>query len=137
MTLSSTLTCVATLGLTGAVVAQVTLVQDAENIGLVATHVPAESAIPGFQERMVGGIAVEAIDRLRNPGEVAGSTVLWVASLGIVINGATALLFMRGRDTDLNIRGAYLHMAADAGVSFGVVVAAHVLLALGFDGRMG
>src|SRR3954447_21651171 len=72
---------------------------------------------------VVGGIAVEAFDRLRNPGEVAGATVLWVAALGIVINGATALLFMRGRDPDLNIRGAYLHMAADAAVSFGVVVA--------------
>lgn len=81
---------------------------------------------------VVGGIAVEAIDRLRNPGEVAGSTVLWVASLGIVINGATALLFMRGRDTDLNIRGAYLHMAADAGVSFGVVVAALVTIWTGW-----
>ncbi|UFZ06159.1 cation diffusion facilitator family transporter [Bradyrhizobium ontarionense] len=73
---------------------------------------------------VVGGIAVEAFDRLRSPGEVAGTTVLWVAALGIVINGATALLFMRGRDTDLNIRGAYLHMAADAAVSFGVVLAA-------------
>lgn len=81
---------------------------------------------------VVGGIAVEAIDRLRNPGEVAGSTVLWVASLGIVINGATALLFMRGRDTDLNIRGAYLHMAADAGVLFGVVVAALVTIWTGW-----
>lgn len=81
---------------------------------------------------VVGGIAVEAIDRLRNPGEVAGSTVLWVASLGIVINGATALLFMHGRDTDLNIRGAYLHMAADAGVSFGVVVAALVTIWTGW-----
>ena len=82
---------------------------------------------------VVGGIAVEAIDRLRNPGEVAGSTVLWVASLGIVINGATALLFMRGLDTDLNIRGAYLHMAADAGVSFGVVVAALVTIWTGWQ----
>ncbi|BAM89295.1 putative cation efflux system protein (cobalt-zinc-cadmium resistance CzcD-like), CDF family [Bradyrhizobium oligotrophicum S58] len=81
---------------------------------------------------VVGGIAVEAFDRLRNPGEVAGITVLWVAALGIVINGATALLFMRGRDTDLNIRGAYLHMAADAAVSFGVVVAALVTIWTGW-----
>ena len=65
----------------------------------------------------VGAIAVEAIDRIRQPAEVAGWTVVWVAALGIVINGATALLFMRGRQGDLNIRGAYLHMAADAGVS--------------------
>ena len=76
----------------------------------------------------VGGIAVEAIDRLRQPAEVAGLTVVLVATLGIVINGATALLFMRGRHGDLNIRGAYLHMAADAGVSLGVVVAALVIM---------
>ena len=81
---------------------------------------------------VVGGIAVEAIDRLRAPAEVASMTVLWVAALGIVINGATALLFMRGRHDDLNIRGAYLHMAADAGVSFGVVVAAALTMATGW-----
>jgi cobalt-zinc-cadmium efflux system protein len=52
-----------------------------------------------------------------------------VAGLGIIINGATALLFMRGRDSDLNIRGAYLHMAADAGVSLGVVMAALLIMA--------
>ena len=82
---------------------------------------------------VVGGIAVEAIDRLRAPAEVASMTVLWVAALGIVINGATALLFMRGRHDDLNIRGAYLHMAADAGVSFGVVVAAALTMATGWS----
>ena len=63
----------------------------------------------------VGGIAVEAIDRIRTPAAVAGWTVVLVAALGIVVNGGTALLFMRGRHGDLNIRGAYLHMAADAG----------------------
>jgi cobalt-zinc-cadmium efflux system protein len=82
---------------------------------------------------VVGGIAVEAIDRLRAPAEVASFTVLWVAALGIVINGATALLFMRGRHDDLNIRGAYLHMAADAGVSFGVVLAAALTVATGWS----
>ena len=55
-----------------------------------------------------------------------------VAALGVVINGGTALLFMRGRHGDLNIRGAYLHMAADAGVSLGVVVAALVIMATGW-----
>ena len=58
--------------------------------------------------------------------------MVWVAALGIVINGGTALLFMRGRHGDLNIRGAYLHMAADAGVSLGVVVAALVIMATGW-----
>jgi cobalt-zinc-cadmium efflux system protein len=81
---------------------------------------------------VVGGIAVEAIDRLWAPEQVAGVTVLWVAALGIVVNGATALLFMRGRHDDLNIRAAYLHMAADAGVSFGVVVAALVTILTGW-----
>jgi cobalt-zinc-cadmium efflux system protein len=81
----------------------------------------------------VGGIAVEAIDRIRTPAEVAGWTVVLVAALGIVVNGGTALMFMRGRHGDLNIRGAYLHMAADAGVSFGVVVAAFVIMLTGWQ----
>ena len=63
----------------------------------------------------VGGIAVEAIQRIQAPAAVAGWTVVVVAALGILVNGATALLFMRGRHGDLNIRGAFLHMAADAG----------------------
>jgi len=80
----------------------------------------------------VGAIAVEAVERIRQPAEVAGLTVVLVAALGIAINGATALLFMRGRHGDLNIRGAYLHMAADAGVSAGVVVAALAILLTGW-----
>ena len=80
----------------------------------------------------VGGIAVEAVNRLREPAEVAGWTVVWVAALGILVNGGTALLFMRGRHGDLNIRGAYLHMAADAAVSFGVVIAALLIMATGW-----
>ncbi len=63
---------------------------------------------------------------------MAGWTVVWVAALGIAINGTTALLFMRGREGDLNIRGAYLHMAADAGVSAGVVVAALAIMLTGW-----
>ena len=81
----------------------------------------------------VGGIAVEAINRIREPADVAGWTVVLVATLGIVVNGATALLFMRGRHGDLNIRGAYLHMAADAGVSLGVVVAAFAIMLTGWQ----
>ena len=80
----------------------------------------------------VGAIAVEAIDRIRQPAEVASFTVILVAALGIIINGGTALLFMRGRHGDLNIRGAYLHMAADAGVSLGVVVAAFLVTLTGW-----
>ncbi len=81
----------------------------------------------------VGGIAVEAVDRIRAPADVAGGTVVVVAALGIVVNGGTALMFMRGRHGDLNIRGAYLHMAADAGVSFGVVVAAFAIMLTGWQ----
>jgi len=80
----------------------------------------------------VGGLAVEAINRLREPVVVASSTVIWVATLGILINGGTAFLFMRGRHGDLNVRGAYLHMVADAGVSAGVVVAALVIVYTGW-----
>jgi cobalt-zinc-cadmium efflux system protein len=80
----------------------------------------------------VGGIAVEAVNRIQEPAVVAGWTVVWVAALGIAVNGGTALMFMRGRHGDLNIRGAWLHMAADAGVSFGVVLAALVIMATGW-----
>jgi cobalt-zinc-cadmium efflux system protein len=80
----------------------------------------------------VGGITVEAIRRFADNSAVASQTVIYVAILGIVVNGATALLFMRGRHGDLNIRGAYLHMVADAGVSFGVVLAALLILWTGW-----
>jgi len=69
----------------------------------------------------VGGIAWEAVRRLFAPEPAPGPAVIWVAAAGIVVNTATALLFRRGRERDVNIRGAYLHMAADAGVSVGVV----------------
>jgi cobalt-zinc-cadmium efflux system protein len=80
----------------------------------------------------VGGIIVEAFRRFQEPAAVSGRTVIYVAILGIVVNGATALLFMRGRHGDLNIRGAYLHMVADAGVSFGVVVGALLVMWTGW-----
>lgn len=76
----------------------------------------------------VGGITWEAIRRFANPGETNGQTVLVVAALGIVINGMTALLFSRGRKHDLNIMGAFLHMAADAAVSAGVVIAGLIII---------
>ncbi len=80
----------------------------------------------------VGGIAVEAVNRLYSPALVAGWTVVVVAALGVAVNGGTALLFMRGRHGDLNVRGAYLHMAADTGVSLGVVVAALIIMVTGW-----
>jgi cobalt-zinc-cadmium efflux system protein len=79
----------------------------------------------------IGAIAFEAVQRIAQPAPVAGATILWVAAAGVVINTATALLFVRGRD-DINIRGAFLHMAADAAVSLGVVVAALLIMATGW-----
>ena len=71
----------------------------------------------------MGAIAWEAIRRFSDPSPVAGATVIGVALVGVAINTATALMFMSGRKGDLNIRGAFLHMAADAVVSLGVVLA--------------
>ncbi len=79
-----------------------------------------------------GAITVEALRRFAEPAPVGGSTVMWVAALGILINGATALLFMRGSKDDLNVRGAFLHMAADAAVSGGVVVAGLLIVLTGW-----
>ena len=75
----------------------------------------------------VGAITVEAVRRFAHPEQVAGGTVMAVAAIGIVINAATALLFMAGRKRDLNVKGAFLHMAGDAAVSLGVVLAAFVI----------
>jgi cobalt-zinc-cadmium efflux system protein len=75
-----------------------------------------------------GAILIETIDRLFDPQPVPGLMMMIVAGVGIVINGATALLFARGRKNDINVRGAYLHMAADALVSLGVVIAGGVIL---------
>ena len=80
----------------------------------------------------VGAIGWEAIQRLMNPEPVAGITVMIVAAAGIFVNGVTAWLFASGRKGDLNIRGAYLHMAADAVVSAGVVVAGIVIIFTGW-----
>lgn len=81
----------------------------------------------------VGLIALEAIQRIVYPAPVAGGTIMAVAAIGIVINGATAMLFARGRKGDINIRGAYLHMAADAAVSAGVVIAGALILWTSFS----
>lgn len=79
-----------------------------------------------------GGIAWEAILRFKSTAAVNETTMIWAAALGVVINAGTALLFMGGSKTDLNVRGAYLHMAADAGVSLGVVVAGVGMLFTGW-----
>jgi cobalt-zinc-cadmium efflux system protein len=72
----------------------------------------------------VGIIAWEAIHRLFQPEPIAAWTMIWVALVGVAVNGTTAWLFMAGRHGDLNIRGAFLHMAADTAVTVGVIIAA-------------
>ena len=81
----------------------------------------------------IGAIAVEAIQRLMTPEPVVTGTIIWVAAAGVLVNGGTAWLFMSGRRHDINIRGAFLHMAADAGVTVGVIVAALVIQATGWQ----
>lgn len=78
-------------------------------------------------------IGWDAIDRFKNPVEVAGSQVMIVAAIGVVINTLTALLFIKGQKDDLNIKGAFLHMAADAAVSLGVVIAGLLILKTGLQ----
>ena len=80
---------------------------------------------------VTGGIGWEAVQRFLAPSTVEGSTIIGVAAVGIAINTATALLFVSGRNSDLNIRGAFLHMTADALVSLGVVLAGIAILTTG------
>lgn len=80
----------------------------------------------------IGGIAWEAIQRFGEPAPMDSETVIAVALVGVVINTATALMFMSGRKEDLNVRGAFLHMAADAAITLGVVLAAIVILFTGW-----
>lgn len=81
----------------------------------------------------VGAIGWEAVNRLVEPAQPAGKTIMIVAAIGVVINTVTALFFLSGKDHDLNIRGAFLHMAADAIVSFGVVISGALILFYGMN----
>lgn len=114
--------------------------------GLLATKPATEKRTYGFRKVTImaslasailllvalGGITLEAIGRFFDPKPVDGITVIAVAAIGVVINTITALLFVSGQKHDLNIRGAFLHMAADAGVSFGVVVAGIIIMVTGW-----
>ena len=75
----------------------------------------------------VGVIFAESIDKLKNPTPIAGGSVAWVAGVGIVINAFTAWLFLKDKEKDLNVKGAYLHMAADTLVSVGVLLSGIVI----------
>ena len=79
----------------------------------------------------MGAVAWDAVLRLQKPTPVEGRTVILVALFGILVNGLSALLFFRGRKSDLNIRGAFLHLAGDAGISLGVVIAGFAILKSG------
>jgi cobalt-zinc-cadmium efflux system protein len=96
--------------------------------GLRSTSILAALFNAMFLLTAVGAIAWEAVQRFGRPEPVAGKTVIVVAAIGIIINGLTAWLFASGRKDDINIRGAFLHMTADAAVSAGVVVAGAIIL---------
>ena len=80
----------------------------------------------------VGAIVIESIHKLSNPAVVPGGAIAWVAGVGVLINAFTAFLFMKDKEKDLNVKGAYLHMAADALVSVGVLVAGIIISRTGW-----
>ena len=100
--------------------------------GLRRFSILAALANAGMLLIAVGAIAIEAVQRFRDPAPVASKTVMIVATIGIIINVGTALGFLRGRSTDLNIRGAFLHMVADGVASAGVVVAGLLIMLTGW-----
>ena len=100
--------------------------------GLRSTSILAALANAMFLLVTCGAIAWEAILRFYQPPAVAGMTVIVVAGIGIAINGLSAWMFVRGSHDDINVRGAYLHMAADAAVSLGVVAAGFIMLFTGW-----
>jgi len=114
--------------------------------GLLATKAATEKKTYGFRKVTImaslasailllvalGCIISEAIGRFLDPKPVKGMTIIAVAAIGVVINTITALLFVSGQKHDLNIRGAFLHMAADAGVSLGVVASGIIITATGW-----
>ena len=100
--------------------------------GLGGTSILAALFNAAFLLVIIGGLSWEAIGRFWNPQPVAGRTVMIVAGVGVLINGVCAWLFASGRKGDLNIRGAFMHMAADALVSVGVVIAGLVILLTGW-----
>ena len=80
----------------------------------------------------VGAIVIESIHKFSEPAELNGIAISWTAGVGILITGATALLLLRGQKSDLNVRGAFLHMAADTLVSVGVVISGIVIYCTGW-----
>ena len=81
----------------------------------------------------VGAILIESISKLRHPEPVSGEVISWVAGAGILVNGLTAWLLMRKQGNDLNVKGAYLHMAMDTLVSVGVVISGLIISYTGWE----
>jgi cobalt-zinc-cadmium efflux system protein len=100
--------------------------------GLRSSSILAALANATLLAAVTGAIAWEAVLRLMHPEGSAGVTMMVVAAVGIVVNGATALMFASGRDRDLNVRSAFLHMASDAVVALGVVVTGAAILFTGW-----
>ena len=101
--------------------------------GLRKATVLASLANAVFLLLAIGGIVSESIHRLTQPGAVATTTVMVIAGVGIFINGGTALLFARGSKADINVRGAFLHMASDAVISLVVVIGAAIIALTGLQ----
>ena len=100
--------------------------------GLRGTSILAALANATLLTLVTGAIAWQAVLRLAHPAAVEGVTVMAVAAVGIAVNVATALLFMAGRKGDLNVRAAFMHMAGDAAIAAGVVVAGFAMLRTGW-----
>ncbi len=101
--------------------------------GYKSSSILAALANAAFLLVAMGAIIVEAITRLSQNAPVEGGWMMLVAGVGILVNGATAVLFHSGSQHDLNIRGAFMHMAADAGVSLGVVLAGGLIMLTGWE----
>lgn len=101
--------------------------------GLRRTTILAALANGGLVLFAVGGVVWEAIRRLNATHDVDGGLVAVVAAIGVLINGASALLFAKGREKDINVRGAFLHLIADAAVSAGVVISGLVVWRTGWS----
>ena len=100
--------------------------------GLRGTSILSALANAGILILVTGGLAWEAVQRLQDPQPVQGTTVIVVALVGVAVNGFSAWLFNAGEKGDINVRGAYLHMAADAATSLGVAVSGVVVLFTGW-----
>lgn len=101
--------------------------------GLRSSSILAALANAIFLMLAIGGLSWEAVTRVAHPEPVQGGTVMIVAAVGVLVNGATAWLFASGSRDDLNLRGAFLHMLADALVSVGVIAAGLVILLTGWN----